>query len=65
MVISDGHTVLAVVRLEAGRAVFTTSSLAAGTHTITAVFRGTATAAPSRATIVQQVDEPAPLPVTR
>jgi uncharacterized repeat protein (TIGR01451 family) len=65
MVFRDDHTVLAVVRLDAGRAVFTTSSLAAGTHTITATFRGTAAAAPSRATIVQQVDEPAPLPVTR
>jgi CMP-2-keto-3-deoxyoctulosonic acid synthetase len=64
-VISDGDTVLAVVPLEAGRAVFTTSSLSAGTHTIIAAFRGTATAAPSRATIVQQVDEPAALPVTR
>ncbi len=64
-VISDGGSVLAVVPLEAGRAVFTTSSLSAGTHTITAAFRGTATAAPSSATIVQQVDEPAALPATR
>jgi hypothetical protein len=65
MVISDGDTVLAVVPLVAGRAVFTTSSLSAGTHTITAEFTGTATAAPSSATIVQQVGEPALLPETR
>jgi hypothetical protein len=42
------------------------SSLTAGRHTITAAFSGTATAAPSSVTIVQQVDEPvAALPATR
>ena len=50
LTISDGDIVLAVVPLEAGRAAFTTSSLTAGTHTITAAFSGTATAAPSSAT---------------
>ena len=62
--ISDGDTVIAVVPLEAGRAVFSTSSLAAGTHTITAAFTGTATAGPSSATVIQQV-QPATLPPTR
>jgi hypothetical protein len=65
VVITEGDTVLAVVPLDAGRAAFTTSSLPAGRHTITAAFRGTATAAPSNASIVQQVDEPASLPETR
>jgi hypothetical protein len=65
LTISDGDIVLAVVPLEAGRAVFTTSSLTAGRHTITVPFSGTATAAPSSVTIVQQVDEPAALPATR
>ena len=59
MTISDGGTVLAVVPLNAGQAAFTTSSLSAGTHTITATFSGNETAAPSDATITQQVDEPA------
>jgi hypothetical protein len=61
---SDGGTVLAVVPLDAGQAVFTTALLAAGTHTITATFSGTATQAASSAT-VQQVVEPAALPATR
>jgi hypothetical protein len=65
LTISDGDVVLAVAPLEAGRAVFTTSSLAAGTHAITAAFSGTATAAPSSVTIVQQVDQAAELPATR
>jgi uncharacterized repeat protein (TIGR01451 family) len=65
LTISDGEVVLGVVPVEAGRAVFTTSSLTVGTHAITAAFSGTATAAPSSATIVQQVDEPAALPATR
>jgi Bacterial Ig-like domain (group 3) len=65
LTISDADIVLAVVPLEAERAAFTTSSLTAGRHTITAAFSGTATAAPSSATIVQQVDEPAALPATR
>ena len=65
MTISDGDVVLAVVPLDAGRAVFTTASLTEGTHTVTATFSGTATAAPSSATVVQQVDEPTALPATR
>jgi uncharacterized repeat protein (TIGR01451 family) len=60
----DGATVLAVVRVDGGRATFTTSSLPAGTRTITATFRGTATAAASSATLAQQV-KPALLPASR
>ena len=70
---SDGGTVLATVAVEGGQTTFTTSSLSAGAHTITATFNGTATAAPSSATIIQQVNEPEPpttqpsstLPATR
>jgi hypothetical protein len=64
--ISDGDTVLAVVALAGGRSTFRTSSLTAGTHTITAHFVGVTTAAPSSATIVQQVNRfGASLPATR
>jgi hypothetical protein len=63
--ISDGITVLAVVDLEGGRAEFTTSSLTAGTHTITAAFSGTATAERSSDTMVQQVNPAVELPATR
>jgi uncharacterized repeat protein (TIGR01451 family) len=52
LTISEGDIVLAVVPIAAGRAVFTTSSLMAGAHPITAAFSGTATAAPSSATVV-------------
>ncbi len=38
----DGTTLLGAVTLSGGAAVFTTSSLAAGTHTITAVYAGDA-----------------------
>jgi hypothetical protein len=62
LTVSDGDVVVGVVALEAGRAELTTSSLTVGRHTITAGFSGTATAAPSSVTIVQQVDEPATLP---
>jgi hypothetical protein len=72
LTISDGETVLAVVAVESGQASFTTSALSAGAHSITAAFSGTASAAPSSATIVQQVNEvpppasqPATLPATR
>ena len=65
LTISDGDTVLATVAVEGGKASVTTSSLTAGAHTITAVFSGTATAAPSSATIVQQVNQAATLPATR
>jgi large repetitive protein len=63
--ISDGDVELAVVALEDGRASATISSLAAGTHTITAAFSGTATAAPSSDTIIQEVDGEDELPATR
>jgi Big-like domain-containing protein len=63
--ITDDGTVLAVVALEEGRAAFTTSSLSAGTHTITAAFSGTAAAAPSSASIEQRVDPADELPATR
>jgi hypothetical protein len=62
LTISDGDSVLAVLPLEAGQAAFTTSSLSAGAHTITAEFNGTATAAPSIATIVHQVNQPTTAP---
>ena len=62
---SDGDRVLAIVPVEAGRAVFATSSLTAGTHMITAAYSGTAIVAPSSATITQEVDHAATLPVTR
>ena len=73
MTFSDGGTVLGTVAVEGGQTTFTISSLSAGAHTITATFGGTATAAPSSATITQQVNEPAPpttqpastLPATR
>ena len=62
---SDDERVLAIVPVEAGRAVFATSSLTAGTHMITAAYSGTAIVAPSSATITQEVDHAATLPVTR
>jgi Bacterial Ig-like domain (group 3) len=65
LTISDGDVVLATVAVEDGQAAFTTSSLSVGTHTITAAFSGTAAAAPSSVTVVQQVNEPAALPATR
>ena len=65
LTISDGDTVLATVAVEDGQAAFTTSSLSAGAHTITAAFSGTTTAAPSSATITQQVNQAATLPATR
>jgi hypothetical protein len=63
--IRDGDTVLATVGVEGGQASFATSSLTAGVHAITASFSGTATAAPSSATIAQQVNRAATLPATR
>ena len=43
MTFSDGATVLAVVAVDAkGKALFTTSSLATGVHTITATYNGDA-----------------------
>jgi hypothetical protein len=63
--ISDGDVVLGVVAVEDGQGTLTTSSLTVGRHTIVAAFSGTATAAPSSVTIVQQVNEPAALPATR
>jgi hypothetical protein len=63
--ISDGGTVLAVVAVVAGQAALTTSSLHAGTHTITAAFSGTSAAAPSSATIEQRVEPAEELPATR
>jgi uncharacterized repeat protein (TIGR01451 family) len=65
LTISDGDVVLGVVAVEDGQATLTTSSLTVGRHTITAAFSGTATAAPSNVTIVQQVNQPAALPATR
>ena len=46
----DGTTVLATIALDgSGQATFTTSSLAVGTHTITATFNGTTNFATSTA----------------
>lgn len=58
LTISAGGTILAVVPVEGGQASFSTSALSPGAHTIIAAFSGTAFAAPSNASIVQQVDEP-------
>jgi Bacterial Ig-like domain (group 3) len=66
LTITDGDTVLANVAVVDGEATFTTSSLSLGTHTITAAYSGTATAAPSSTTITQQVNAATTtLPVTR
>ncbi len=63
--IADAGAVLATVPVVSGRAVFTTSALSAGVHTVTADFSGTATAAPSSFALRQQVDRPAaPTPPT-
>ena len=50
----DGATVLATVPLATGKATFTTSSLSAGAHTITAKYQGNATFAASTSTAVTQ-----------
>jgi LPXTG-motif cell wall-anchored protein len=63
--ISDGGAVIAVVALDRGRAKHATSALTQGTHTITAAFGGTATAAASSGTLVQRVDGGAPSPSTQ
>ncbi|MBJ7608169.1 MAG: DUF3494 domain-containing protein [Candidatus Dormibacteraeota bacterium] len=64
----DGTTPLGSAPVNgAGNATLTTSTLAAGTHPITAVFSGTPTLLPSTSTpLVQTVTgPPAPVPVTR
>jgi hypothetical protein len=67
LTITDGDVELAAIDLIDGKASFTTSALTPGTHTITATYSGTATAAPSSTTITQRVDPAAPtvLPATR
>ena len=62
MTISDQGTVLATLPVVAGQAVFATTALTAGVHTITAEYSGSATAAPSTFAIRQQVDRPSPAP---
>jgi hypothetical protein len=58
VIFSDGATVLAQQTLNAsGVATFSTTTLAAGSHTITATFQATATYTSSTATLTQVIDE--------
>jgi hypothetical protein len=50
----DGATTLATVALSAGKAAFTTSTLAGGTHSITAVYGGSGSYAGSTSPILMQ-----------
>jgi hypothetical protein len=50
----DGGTAIGSATLSAGRATFSTASLAAGTHAITARYAGSATAPPSRSVVLAQ-----------
>jgi hypothetical protein len=50
----DGGTLLGASPISAGRATFTTSTLAAGSHAITARYPGSATLPPARSAIVVQ-----------
>ena len=60
---SDGATVLGTVPLNAsGVATFTTTTLAQGSHTLTARYSGDANAAVVAITVVQQVDLALPVP---
>jgi hypothetical protein len=51
----DGATTLATVALSAGKAAFTTSTLAGGTHSITAVYGGSVSHAGSTSPLLSQV----------
>lgn len=53
--LKDGSKTLAVVPLRAGKASFTTSSLAVGTHNITANYSGDGTYDPSKSALLPQV----------
>jgi sugar lactone lactonase YvrE len=58
VIFSDGATVLGQQTLNAnGVATFSTTTLAAGSHTITATFQASATFASSTATLTQVIDE--------
>lgn len=60
--LSDNGAVLASVALGAnGQAVYSTSTLATGSHTITVNYSGDATTAPASSTLVQQVGAAAPV----
>lgn len=60
----DGATSLGVVSLTGGQAQITISSLAAGTHSITAVYSGDSTFSPSTSPVGSQVVTPAPLTIS-
>lgn len=60
----DGNTSLGAVPLIAGQAQLTISSLAAGNHSITAVYSGDAVFASSTSPADSQVVNPAPLTIT-
>jgi hypothetical protein len=54
---SDGGTVLATVNLAAGKAIYSTSSLATGSHSLTAVYSGNANITGSTSpTLMQGID---------
>jgi hypothetical protein len=61
----DGQTVLGSVALDgSGRAQFTTSALAAGSHSMTASYGGDATFSPSTSVTLTQTVNPAPAPAS-
>ena len=51
----DGNTLLGTVTLHSGMAAFTTSSLALGTHPLTANYTGDAASSPSTSSILNQI----------
>jgi hypothetical protein len=55
----NGSTVLGTARLSGGSASFSTSTLSAGSHTITAVYAGDATLASSSGSLVQGINKAA------
>jgi hypothetical protein len=63
---TEGTTVLAddVALNTSGQATFTTSTLTAGSHTVTAIYGGTAAFGESSATVTQEVGTPPTPPCT-
>jgi uncharacterized repeat protein (TIGR03803 family) len=55
----NGTTLIGTATLSAGVATLTTSSLAVGTHTITAQYQGDSASAPSTSSVLNQVVNPA------
>jgi hypothetical protein len=54
VVLKDGSTVLATLTLRQGRAHYVTSSLAPGTHKITATYSGDTTFNPHHSPVLEQ-----------